>query len=168
MRSGEASAKPRACASRPRGCAFWSWLHAMSGCGVAPALRAAINRRCVDVFHAPVERPLDDRHRDVFAPRLLPRGSTSRAENARFVSSLAEIARGHCLCLRSGRRWREAALAIGGKRSRAEHRGGLQRAVVRRRRCSLAFIISFMSAAGRISKIWPYFSAGCCAINCTA
>jgi len=37
-----------------------------------------------------------------------------------------------------------------------------------RRRRSLAFIISFMSAAGRISKTLPYVRAGCCAMSCTA
>src|SRR6202162_4091824 len=36
-----------------------------------------------------------------------------------------------------------------------------QRAVFFRRRCSLAFMISFMSPAGRISKMLPYVSAGC-------
>ena len=40
--------------------------------------------------------------------------------------------------------------------------------VLCRRRCSLAFINSFMSAAGRISKTLPYFSAGCCVMSCTA
>jgi hypothetical protein len=34
-----------------------------------------------------------------------------------------------------------------------------------RRRLSLAFIISFMSAPGRISKTLPYFRAGCCAMS---
>ena len=48
------------------------------------------------------------------------------------------------------------------------HLAGLQGVVVCRRRCSLAFMISFMSPAGRISKMLPYFRAGCCAINCTA
>jgi hypothetical protein len=43
-----------------------------------------------------------------------------------------------------------------------------QRAFLFRRRCSLAFISSFMSAAGRISKVLPYFSAGCCAMSCKA
>ena len=46
--------------------------------------------------------------------------------------------------------------------------GRLQRAVFFRRRCSLAFISSFMSAPGRISKVLPYFSAGCCAMSCNA
>src|SRR5262249_19030116 len=44
----------------------------------------------------------------------------------------------------------------------------VQRAVFCRRRCSLAFINSFMSAAGRISKTLPYFRAGCCVMSCTA
>jgi hypothetical protein len=45
---------------------------------------------------------------------------------------------------------------------------GLQRVVCCRRRCSLAFVTSLMSAAGRISKMLPYFKAGCCAMSCTA
>ena len=44
----------------------------------------------------------------------------------------------------------------------------LQLAVFFRRRCSLAFMISFMSPAGRISKTLPYISAGCWPISCTA
>lgn len=46
--------------------------------------------------------------------------------------------------------------------------GSLQRAVFWLRRCSLALIISLRSAAGRISKMLPYVSAGCCAMSCTA
>jgi hypothetical protein len=38
----------------------------------------------------------------------------------------------------------------------------LQRAVSLPRRCSLALTISLRSPAGRISKIAPYFTAGCC------
>src|SRR5215470_14752530 len=41
-----------------------------------------------------------------------------------------------------------------------------QRAVCWRRRCSLAFINSLMSNAGRISKMLPYFRDGCCAMSC--
>ena len=37
-----------------------------------------------------------------------------------------------------------------------------------RRRCSLAFVISLMSAAGRISKMLPYVTAGCWPISWTA
>jgi hypothetical protein len=44
----------------------------------------------------------------------------------------------------------------------------LQRAVFCRRRCSVAFIISVKSAAGRISKTLPYVRAGCCTMSCTA
>jgi len=44
----------------------------------------------------------------------------------------------------------------------------LQGATTCRRRRSLAFMISFMSAAGRISKTLPYFRAGCCVMSCTA
>lgn len=44
----------------------------------------------------------------------------------------------------------------------------VQRAVFSRRRCSLALVISLKSAAGRISKMLPNFSAGCCAMSCTA
>src|SRR6516165_7291651 len=39
--------------------------------------------------------------------------------------------------------------------------GRLQCAAACRRRCSLAFMISFMSPTGRISQMQPYFSAGC-------
>src|SRR5215831_13252540 len=46
--------------------------------------------------------------------------------------------------------------------------GRLQRAVFCRRRCSLSFMTSFMSAAGRISKMLPYVSAGCWPMSCTA
>ena len=44
----------------------------------------------------------------------------------------------------------------------------LQRAVFFLRRCSLALIISLMSAAGRISHNVPYFRAGCRDMSCTA
>jgi hypothetical protein len=44
----------------------------------------------------------------------------------------------------------------------------VQRAVFCRRRCSLAFMTSFMSPAGRISKTLPYFRAGCWPMSCTA
>jgi len=37
----------------------------------------------------------------------------------------------------------------------------LQHPVFWLRRCSLAFMISLMSPAGRISKMLPYFTAGC-------
>ena len=46
--------------------------------------------------------------------------------------------------------------------------GRLQRVVACRRRCSLAFLISFMSPSGRISQTLPYFRDGCCAMSCTA
>jgi hypothetical protein len=44
----------------------------------------------------------------------------------------------------------------------------LQHAVFWLRRCSLAFMISLMSPAGRISKMLPNVSAGCWPISCTA
>ena len=44
----------------------------------------------------------------------------------------------------------------------------LQRAVFCRRRCSLAFLISLISPAGRISQMVPYCRAGCCDMSCTA
>jgi hypothetical protein len=43
-----------------------------------------------------------------------------------------------------------------------------QRAVFFRRRCSLAFMISLMSPAGRISKVVPNVSAGFWPMSCTA
>jgi hypothetical protein len=44
----------------------------------------------------------------------------------------------------------------------------ISRAVFCRRRCSFAFMTSFMSAAGRISKMLPYVRAGCWPMSCTA
>ena len=44
----------------------------------------------------------------------------------------------------------------------------LQHAVFWLRRCSLAFMISLISPAARISKMLPCASAGCCATSCTA
>jgi len=44
----------------------------------------------------------------------------------------------------------------------------LQRAAFFFRRCSLAFMISFMSPTGRISQTLPYFRDGCCATSWTA
>ena len=44
----------------------------------------------------------------------------------------------------------------------------LQCAAACLRRCSLAFMISLMSPAGRISKMLQYLSAGCWPISCTA
>ena len=97
------------------------------------------------------------------ATKTVPGAEKSRSKQSRAISRLTGIprctdcsalVRGWCApTLQTNFLWGSPQLT--------------QRAVVCRR-CSLAFMISLMSPTGRISKMLPNFSAGCCAINCTA
>ena len=77
-------------------------LHHRADVLLAPAFRAAINRRRVDVVHAQIERSLHDRHGHGFVVRALQRGLSAEAEDADFVPGAPQVAYGHGL--RGGRR----------------------------------------------------------------
>ena len=69
--------------------------HDLADVLLAPALRAAVDGRRVDVVDAQVEGALDDGHGDVEVVGLLERGLAAEREDADFVAGLAQIARGH-------------------------------------------------------------------------
>jgi hypothetical protein len=100
-------------------------------------------------------------------------GSTTRvAEHPPAILSMSALARPQQLTVRALPHCAlpAAFLEPGGVRrfSRVTKQSCLQRTVFCRRRCSLALMTSLMSPAGRISKMLPYVSAGCCAMSCTA
>ncbi len=70
-------------------------LHHRADVALAPAFRASIDRRSVDVIHAQIERPFHNRHRDGFVVPALQRGLPAEAEYADLVPCAPQVAHRH-------------------------------------------------------------------------